>query len=131
MIFFVKVSFASCRLILFKFLIAVCQKPPVSQRLYTYFFLFAGGAISGKGENIGSCLYYCINNIRDLLNIRAGYSGHDHTADTGSVNTADLFQSNVKRTRLPEPVMSFSHAVQRKLILFTAIFFQFLTDLII
>src|SRR5699024_8767177 len=97
----------------------------------SYLFFLAGWTVSGKGKDIGSGFYHSVNNIRDFINICTGYRSHDHTADTGSVNTADFFQRDVKRSWLPRPVMSFSHAVQRKLIFLTAVFLQFLTDLIV
>ena len=112
-------------------LIADGQKFPVFLPGHGGIEFTAAGNIAGESEDIGPGLYHGIDDPGNLHPVLLRDRGHDDAADPGTVDAADLFQSAVKGTRFPEPVVSFPEAVQGQLVFLAAVPFEFPADLVI
>ena len=131
MVFSIKIGLTSRCFVCFKFCVADLQKSAIFLRCHTGIHLTASGHIPRKCKHLNFRFDYFINNIRYLIHICLRHRTHDNTFDSRPVETADLFQCQVEAAGLAEPVMGFTHTVQRHLVFLTAADFQHTTDLII
>ena len=127
MIFLIEICLAAGFFVFAEFAVALFEETAVALRGYAYIFLVSRRAVAGKGKDIGFVLDSRVDDVRYLIYIDTGYGGHYDAADTGTLDTSDLLQSGVEAARFSEPVVGLPHAVQRKLILLTAVFFELLT----
>ena len=111
-------------------LVEFSQQPAVAHWLDPYVFFLTGRTVAGKRKDIRPSMNHSVDNVRDFINICAGYGSHDHASDPGAVDTTDLLQCDVKAARFAEPVVGFSHAVQGKLIFLTSVILQAAADLV-
>ena len=130
-VFSIKIGLASRCFVCLELCIADLQKSAIFLRRHTGIHLTAGGHIPRKCKHLNFRFDYFINNIRYLIHICLRHRTHDNTFDSRPVETADLFQCQVEAAGLAEPVMGFTHTVQRHLVFLTAAHFQHTTDLII
>ena len=72
MVFFVEIGITACGFMRLEFVIAGFQKFTVAHGFDSYIFFPAGGAVAGKGEDIGSGLYHSVNNIGNFINVGTG-----------------------------------------------------------
>ena len=127
-VFFVKMRFAPGGLIVPKLFIARRQQCPVAGRRNPRILFLAGGAIAGEGVHAGLMFHRHVDQRRNLVDVHAGYGGHNHAANPRFVDAGDLFQGNIVAARLAEPIVRLSQAVQRKLVLLAAAFPQAAAD---
>lgn len=82
---FVEVGLAACCCICLKLSVTVRQQLAITQGRNAGILFLAGGTIPGKGKYVGLVGYDCVDDVRYLVNVGAGYRGHDDAANTGLV----------------------------------------------
>ena len=127
----VEEGFAACSLICLEFGVADGKKLSVFLRRHAGIDFSAGRDVAGEGEYSDFGLYDSVDDVRNFFHICFRYGAHDDALDACPVETSNLLQCQVEAAWLSEPVVCFSHSVERHLIFLTSAGFQHPADFIV